>query len=312
MNSMRIYNHMEAKPKIIVVLGQTSTGKSDFAVQVAKTVHGEIISADSRQVYKGMDLGTGKITKKEMQKVPHHLLDVAPPSKVFSVSDYKKLADKQITEILQNKNIPILCGGTGFYIDAVVDGIILPEVSPNKNLRAKLTKKSPEQLFKLLQKLDPVRAKTIDHQNPVRLIRAIEIATTLGSVPSPKQGLGLGKYDALKIGLILPDSVLREKIHKRLDVRIKKGMLKEIANLHQQGLSWKRMEMLGLEYRHGAMYLQGKITKIEMLEKLRNKSWQYAKRQQTWFKRDSSITWINPQKTKDVNKIMKKIKEFLK
>ncbi|MDQ5971125.1 MAG: tRNA dimethylallyltransferase, partial [Patescibacteria group bacterium] len=171
------------KPKIIVILGQTSTGKSDFAVQMAKEIGGEIISADSRQVYKGLDLGTGKITKKEMRGIPHHLLDVANPKKTFTVSDYKKITEKKISEISKNSKVPILCGGTGFYIDAIVSGQIFPEVPPNKLLRKELENKSKEELFKILKKLDKNRAETIDKDNPVRLIRAIEIAEALGSVP---------------------------------------------------------------------------------------------------------------------------------
>ena len=170
--------------KIIVVLGQTSTGKSDFAVEVAKSINGEIISADSRQVYKGMNLGTGKITKKEMQKIPHYLLDVASPSRVFTVSDFKKLADKKIDEILSKNKTPILCGGTGFYIDTVINNINFPDVKPNPILRAKLEKISNEKLFIMLGKLDKERSKNIDKNNKVRLIRAIEIVKTLGKVPT--------------------------------------------------------------------------------------------------------------------------------
>ncbi len=303
---------MITKPKIIVILGQTSTGKSDFAVQVAKTIHGEIISADSRQVYKGMDLGTGKITKKEMMQIPHHLLDVVSPKKIFSVSDFKKQAEKSITQIIKNNHTPIICGGTGFYIDAVIDDTILPEVPPNKKLREKLSKKTTSQLFDILAKLDRIRAQSIDKNNPVRLIRAIEIATALGSVPSLTRCPTSGKYQVLKIGLILPDDVLKSNINKRLDSRIKKGMLKEIATLHNQGLSWKRMEDLGLEYRYGAMYLQNKITKLEMIEEIQNKTWQYAKRQRTWFKRDTKTVWINPREAKDIKKITKEIKEFIR
>lgn len=285
--------YMEQKPKIIVILGQTATGKSDFAVQIAKKIGGEIISADSRQVYKGMNLGTGKITKAEMQGVPHHLLDVANPKKIFSVSDYKRLADKKVKEILKRGNVPILCGGTGFYIDAVVDGVILPEVAPNPKLRETLEKKPNEVLFKMLEKLDPIRAENIDAKNKVRLIRAIEITKAQGSVP---QVIKQNNYDVLKIGLTLPDEVLKEKIYKRLIARMKKGMLKEIENLHKNGLSWKRMESLGLEYRYGALYLQGKMTKQEMIEKLNTESWHYAKRQKTWFKRDKDTIWIDPRK----------------
>jgi tRNA dimethylallyltransferase len=296
---------MENKPKIIVILGQTATGKSDFAVEIAKQISGEVISADSRQVYKGMDLGTGKITKKEMRGIPHHLLDVANPKKVFSVSDFKKLADKKIKEITKRGKVPILCGGTGFYIDAVVDGVILPEVAPNPKLRATLEKKPNEVLFKMLEKLDPVRAKNIDAKNKVRLIRAIEIAKTLGHVPSLASDGTNTQYQVLKIGLTLPDEVLKEKIYKRLIARMKKGMIKEIENLHKNGLSWKRMESFGLEYKYGSQYLRKKLNKYTpslasdreiMIEKLNTESWHYAKRQKTWFKRDKDTIWIDPRK----------------
>jgi tRNA dimethylallyltransferase len=300
---------MNTKPKIIVVLGQTATGKSDFAVQVAKEIKGEIISADSRQVYKGLDIGTGKINKKDMQKIPYYLLDVALPRKTFSVSMFKKLADKKSREIFKKGKVPIIVGGTGFYIDAVVDGIVLPEVEPNKKLRATLEKKSAQQLFSMLKKLDPVRAKTIDQSNPVRLIRAIEIASALGSVPKVKIEQ---KYDVLKIGLALPDEVLKVNIQTRLAARMKKGMLKEIQKLHTDGLSWKRLEALGLEYRYGALHLQGKITKQEMIEKLNTEICHYAKRQKTWFKRDKDIIWIDPREIHEKAKAMKKVKEFLK
>lgn len=298
---------MQSKPKIIVIVGQTSTGKSDFAVKLAKKVNGEIISADSRQVYKGMDLGTGKITKKEMQGIPHHLLDVASPNKVFSVSDFKLHADKKIEEILIRGKTPIICGGTGFYVDAVVDGVMLPEVAPNTKLRAKLEKESIEMLFKMLKKLDPTRAKNIDVKNKVRLIRAIEIAKALGKVPKIKLN---SPYDVIKIGLTLPDEVLKERIKARLLARIKKGMLLEIKKLHDNGVSWKRMEMLGLEYRYGALYLQGKFTKQEMIEKLNIEIWHYAKRQKTWFKRDTNTIWINPRKNNEKTKVFKKIKDL--
>mgnify|MGYP003525270983 CR=1 FL=1 len=283
------------KPKIIVILGQTATGKSDFAVQIAKKVGGEIISADSRQVYKGMDLGTGKITMKEMQGVPHHLLDVVNPKKVFSVSDFKKLADKKIGGIIKRGHVPIICGGTGFYIDAAIDGAILPEVPPNKKLRAVLEKKSAEQLYVMLKKLDKTRATNIDTRNKVRLIRAIEIAKALGKVPKVKK---VEKYEVMKIGLTLPDETLKERIYTRLLARIKKGMLREIKNLHDSGVSWKRMNDLGLEYRYGALYLQGKLSKQEMIEKLNTEIWHYAKRQRTWFKRDKGTVWVDPRKYK--------------
>lgn len=298
---------MDIKPKIIVILGQTSTGKSDFAVRIAQKIKGEIISADSRQVYKGMNLGTGKITKREMKGIPHHLLDIISPKKVFSVSDYKKLAENKIKEILARGRVPILCGGTGFYIDAIVHGMEFPTVKPNEVLRKKLSKLSQEELLKYLVKLDKDRAKSIDINNRVRLIRAIEIAKALGKVPKIKSE---DRYNVLKIGLALPDKILRERIMARLLSRIKKGMISEVKDLHSKGVYWKRMEMLGLEYRYCTMYLQGKISKNEMIEKLNTEIWHYAKRQNTWFKRDKNTIWIDPRKSKI--EIFKEIKKFLK
>jgi len=286
-------------PRVIVILGQTATGKSDLAVKIAKKLDGEVISADSRQVYTGLDLGTGKITEKEMQGIPHHLLDVANPKNKFSVSEYKKLADQKIKEIISRGKIPIICGGTGFYIDAVVNNIVFPEVPPNENLRKILNKKSAEELFKMLQKLDKVRAKNIDSKNKVRLIRAIEIAKALGKVPKITQATP--RHEFIKIGLFLPVNILKEKINKRLLARIKNGMLKEMENLHKKGLSWKRMEELGLEYRYVALYLQKKISKEEIIQKLNSEIYKYAKRQMTWFKRDKEIKWFDASNKLNIN-----------
>ncbi len=289
------------KPRLIVVLGQTSTGKSDFAVSLAKSLlktgtKAEIISADSRQVYKGLDLLSGKITKKEMKGIPHHLLDVVSAKKVFSVADFQKKAAKIITEISKRGNLPILVGGTGFYINAVISGQVLPEVPPNKALREKSQKMTLKLLFEKLKQLDPARAKTIDTKNKVRLIRAIEIATALGSVP--KLSKTESPYNIQIIGLIVPEAQLKQRILLRLLKRIKQGMLKEAEALHKSGISWKRMHGLGLEARYSALYLQKKIGKEEMLSELEKAIWQYAKRQMTWFKRDTTIIWMNSSEPK--------------
>lgn len=297
--------------KKIVILGQTSTGKSDFAVKIAKQIKGEIISADSRQVYKGMNLGTGKITKKEMQGIPHYLLDIYSPKKIFTVSDFKKRADRAILEITKQGGIPIICGGTGFYIDTLVNNLDLPEVPPNKKLRQELDKKTAQELFEILKKIDSTRAENIDSKNKVRLVRAIEIAKTLGKVP-PISNVGRWTSDIFKIGLTLPPEILKERIKTRLLSRIKKGMIKEVKNLHKSGISWKRLKELGLEYRYVSMYLEGILTKDEMIEKLNSEIWKYAKRQKTWFKRDKSIIWIDPRKKTDEIKVLKQIKRFLK
>ncbi len=277
------------KPKILVICGPTATGKSDLAVELAIERNGEIISADSRQVYKGLDVGSGKITKKEMRGIPHYLLDVTSPKKVFSVNDYQRLATEKIKNILSRGKLPIICGGTGFYIESIVDGIVLPEVKPNKELRKKLEEESVENLFKKLKKLDGKRAKEIDKHNKVRLIRAIEIAEELGKVPKVKR---IQKYNAEIIGLDTDDENLKDRINRRLIKRVP-GIIKEIKKLRENGLSWKRLESFGLEYRYGALYLQNKISKKEMIEKLNIEIWHYAKRQRTWFKRDKRIEWQN-------------------
>lgn len=292
--------------KVIVILGPTASGKSDLAVRIAKQHKGEVVSADSRQIYKGLNIGAGKITKKEMMGIPHHLLDVANPKNVFTVSDFKKEAEAAFKNIHSRNKLPIMCGGTGFYIQSITDGIILPEVPPNAALRLKLSTKSAAELFALLKKLDLKRAKMIDKKNPHRLIRAIEIAKALGKVPS--LSAKPSAYEFLQIGILTDPKKLRERIHTRLIARLKKGMFQEAINLHKKGLSWKRMEALGLEYRYLALYLQNKLTRQEMIEKLESEIWHYAKRQMTWFKRDKRIKWF---KITDAKKIEKDVRKFL-
>jgi len=276
--------------KAYVIVGPTASGKSALAVTLAKKYRGEVISADSRQVYKGMDIGTGKVTKREMQSIPHHLLSVVDPRKQYSVEQYKKEVTRALQDILARGKTPIICGGTGFYIDALVHGTTLPSVPPNRALRKKLEKLSINKLFALLQKKDPTRAKTIDAKNPRRLIRALEIVEALGSVPKQKN-TPLTTIHFEWIGVDLPDEKLKKRIHIRLMERMRKGMVAEVKKLKVQGLSWKRLESFGLEYKWLALYLQGKVKKEEMLEKLELDIWHYAKRQRTWFKRNKDIVW---------------------
>ncbi len=294
-----------SKPKVLVILGPTATGKSDLAVTLAQQFDGEVISADSRQVYKGLDLGTGKITKKEMRGIPHHMLDIVSPKSIYNVSKYKIQAQKIIADILGRGKLPIICGGTGFYIDAVINNITWPEVLPNGKLREKLEPKNCEQLLLILQKLDKNIVKTIDVKNKRKIIRAIEIATALGAVPAVKSD---PLYEAFQIGLMVPDQVLKDRILIRLKARMESGMVKEAEELHKQGLSWKRMEGLGLEYRYLARYLTGKINEEQMINELNSKIWQYARRQKTWFKKNKNIHWylIGPKTTEKILGDMKK------
>lgn len=292
------------KPTVIVILGPTASGKTGLSIELAKKINGEVISADSRQVYRGLNLGTGKATKKEMSNVPHYLLDVANPKTKFSVARYQKLASQKIKEILARGKTPIIVGGTGFYIQAVVDDLVLPEVTPNKELREKLEGKTAAELFEILKKLDPACAKNIDRHNPARLVRAIEITKALGQVPKLKKN-GKSPYNFIQTGLKVGPEKLAEKINRRLLARLKQGLIAEVKNLHQQGLSWRRMEELGLEYRYLARFLQGKITKDQALRELEREINHYAKRQMTWFKKDKRIIWLDPGDKKILTKIAK-------
>ncbi len=291
----------QVKEKVLIIVGPTASGKSDLAVKLAKKLKAEVISADSRQVYKGLNVGTGKITKKEMQGVPHHLLDVADPKKQFSVAQYKKLAEEKIEDILKRKKFPIIVGGTGFYIDAITGAVSLPDVPPNKKLRATLEKKSLETLFALLQKKDPMRAKSIDKRNKVRLIRALEIITALGKVPIQAISSPLTAYSYMWIGLKPDQKILEKKILERLIKRLP-GMIREAKKLHAGGLSYKRMEELGLEYRYLARLLQKKISKEEFIAQLFLEIKKYAKRQMVWFKRNKEIEWFATDEFKDLEK----------
>ena len=295
---------VKEKIKVIAIVGPTASGKSDLALILARKFNGEVVSADSRQVYRGLDIGSGKITRREMKEVPHHMLDVANPQKIYTVSQYQKAASKFVRYIVQKDRLPIICGGTGFYIDSLLTGTSLPPVPPNKNLRKKLVKKSVSELYLMLKKLDPRRAKEIDRRNPVRLIRAIEIAKALGKVP--KFNIQPSIFNVLKIGVRPENKELKKRIRARLLKRLRQGMIKEVKNLHKNGVSWKRLESFGLEYRFVANYLQNKLSKEEMISKLETAIWQYAKRQLTWFKRDKEIKWVTPSQTTKTVGIIKK------
>ncbi len=278
------------RPKLIVVVGPTASGKSSLAIALAKRFSGEVISADSRQVYKGLNLGSGKVTKKEMAGVPHHLLDVASPKRTFTASHYANLGRRAITEIIAREKTPIICGGTGFYIRALVDGLVIPETKPNPKLRKMLEKKSVEELYALLKTKDPDRAATIDSKNPRRLIRALEIIDAMGKVPTLKKNPL--PYPTLFIGIAKDRDVLKKLVEVRLKKRMRMGMLSEIKRLHAQGLSWKRLESFGLEYRYGALFLQKKLDAKAFTRELTKQILDYSKRQMTWFRPDTRIHWI--------------------
>ncbi len=293
------------KPKALVIVGPTSSGKSALAVTLAKKFNGEVISADSRQVYRGLTIGTGKITKREMKGVPHHLLDVASPKRKFSADDYIRHARAAIQDISSRGKLPIVAGGTGFYIDALVGRISLPNVPPNPAFRRIHNKSTVGQLFCMLEKSDPERAKTIEPNNKRRLIRALEIALALGKNPTPKTTL---EYDVLWVGIAPPLKELEKKISLRLLARMRQGMIAEAKQLHADGLSYKRMEELGLEYRSLARLLQGTVTREQMIEELNRAIRKYAIRQIRYWKRNKDIQWLEKP---NVQTISKKIRALL-
>ena len=286
------------KQLLLVILGPTSSGKSSLGVTLAQKFNGEIISADSVQVYRGLDIGSGKITEEEMHGIRHHLLDVADPNDYFSVVDFKEHVKKAIHSIIERDKLPILVGGTGQYIQAIVDNFVPPQVPPNQKLRDELATKSAKELFEELHKLDPDRALTVEKDNPRRLIRAIEIATALGKVPKIDtqfpSNYTKSTYNVLQIGLEWPKEKLREYIKSRVAHRIDNGFIEEVQSLYTKGISYERIKAFGLGYRCTVNYLEGEISQEELSQCIETSEWRYAKRQLRWFKRDSRIQWFIP------------------
>ena len=269
----------------MVIVGPTASGKSDLAILLAQKYNGEIISADSRQVYRGMDIGSGKVTEAQQQLAKHWLIDVASPKRNYNITHFIRDAKKAIAHIKQRKRTPIICGGSGFWVQALIEDTPFPAVKPNPTLRKKLEKLSIEKLFAMLQKMDSRRAENIDAKNKVRLIRALEICTALGKVPITHPSPITVHQNFLIIALSPPQQTLYQNIEKRLEKRIKKGMLAEVKKLRTSGLSWKKLESFGLEYKYLALFLQKKISRKEMKERLNFEIRHYAKRQLTWLKR---------------------------
>ncbi len=280
------------KQKVIVIVGPTASGKSDLAIALAKELHGEVISADSRQVYKGFDTTTAKVTQEEMLGIPHHLLDIVDVEREYTVADFKKDAAISIEAIATNGAIPIIAGGTGFYIDALIYGQSLPEVPPNKDLRSSLSKKDAESLFEILLVKDPHRAATIERQNKQRLIRALEIVEALGSVP-PAIHATHTPYDALWVGILWQREDLIKRIHERVLRRID-SIITEVSE-QKDRLTPAIAARLGFDFTLTLSHIEGKMSKSALIDALTQKDAAYARRQMTWFKRNKDITWLSPE-----------------
>jgi len=281
----------KANKKLIVILGPTASGKSSLAVRLAKKFNGEIVSADSRQIYKGMDIGSAKITPKEMAGIPHHLIDIVRPDQDFTLAQYKRRAVKIIKDIQRRGRIPFLVGGTGLYIQAVVDNLKIPSVGPDKKLRQKLEKKTNQELFNQLQKLDPSTAQKIDQNNQRRLVRALEVCLLTKKPFSEQRKKGRPMFDALQIGLKVGLDEIKKGITGRTEKMFEAGLVKEVGKLLER-YSANLPAMSGIGYKEIIFYLDKKTTLEKTRELISLHTLQYARRQMTWFKRDKRIHWV--------------------
>jgi tRNA dimethylallyltransferase len=312
------------RPKIIAIVGPTASGKTALSIELAKKFNGEIVSADSRQIYEGMDIGTAKpkIFKPKNfknwlltpyvneDKIPHYLMDIKKPSSDYSLSQYKKDAIKAIKHILEKNKLPILIGGTGLYVKAVLDNLKIPKAKPNPLLRKKLENDLKEKglnyLVKELIDIDPESAYIVDLKNPRRVIRALEIVITTQKPLSSQRKIGPKLFNALILGINPGKEILKEKIIKRTYQMFEQGLISEVQNLiSKYGKNVKAFDAIG--YREIIEYLKNKISKQEAIDQIIKNTINYAKRQMTWFKKEKDIIWIknNKQAEKLVSNFIK-------
>ncbi|MEI7452423.1 MAG: tRNA (adenosine(37)-N6)-dimethylallyltransferase MiaA [Candidatus Falkowbacteria bacterium] len=289
------------KTKVVVILGCTASGKTGLGIKLADLFGGEIISADSRQVFKGMNVGSGKDLKDYVNaKIPYHLIDVVKPNTKFSLAKYQRLAEAAINDIWRRGKLPLIVGGTGLYLQAVIEDYKLADVKTDFKKREELEALSLEELFSRLNFLSPefaTRLNNSDLNNKRRLARYIEIFSQDADF-APRKFTANTKYDFLLIGIDWPMDVLEGRIRHRLMERLEKeDMIGEVKQLHQDGVSWKRLEGFGLEYKYVSWYLQGKMDYEDMVEKLNTAIRQFAKKQKSWWKRwekqGAKINWVN-------------------
>ncbi len=290
-------------PKLIVILGPTATGKTKLAVDLASKLNGEIISADSRQIYKGMNIGTGKDLK-EYKKTKYHLIDVVNPNTRFNVAKYKKKVLNTIKNIIKRNKVPFLVGGTGLYISSIIDNYDIPQIKPNKKTREKINKLSKKDQIKLLKKLDKKSLEFIDIDNPRRLERALEVCLN-GQKFSTSRKKGKPLFNILQIGLTFPREKINKKIDQRVDKMIKTGLIKETEKIIKKyGKKSAPLQTIG--YAEIIDFLNKKTTLKKVVQLIKTHTHQFAKRQMTWFKRDKNINWI-----KNKTEATKLIRQFL-
>ena len=273
--------------KLIVIAGTNASGKSGLGVELASRYGGEVVSADSRQVFRGLDLGSGKIMPQEMRGVPHHLIDVCQPGDFFSMADFQRLAYAAIDGIQARGKLPFLVGGTGLYVDAVAEGYELSDRAPDLALRAELETHTTPELYQMLQEKLP--GTEIDPRNRNRVMRALERLAADDYHPGKRQP----RYEVLKLGVSWDRETLKQRIDERLERRLRDGMVQEVQGLLDAGVSRAFLMKLGLEYRYLTRYLDGELTYEQMVLELGNAIKKFAKRQITWFKKDPAIHWLD-------------------
>jgi len=276
--------------RVIAVVGATASGKTSYAIELAKKINGEIISADSRLVYKGMDIGTAKPTIDEMQEIPHYMIDVVEPEYNYSVGLYVKEAQKHITNIISRGKVPIVVGGTGLYFRVLLENYDLPDVKPDYELRKELSSYSYEELLEMLTKLDEKAANSVEKNDKKKLIRYIEIIKLAGKPLDLVRGVKEKEFNVEWVGLNFPREILYDRINKRVDLMIEQGLIDETKKLLQKhGRISNITDTIG--YREVLSYLDGELSLDEAKDKLKQNTRNYAKRQLTWFRKNEQINW---------------------
>ena len=291
------------KPKIIVIVGPTASGKTALSIEVAKRIGGEIISADSMQIYKDMDIGTAKVTKEEMQGINHYLIDFVSPEKRYTVSDFKKDAENAIKEILEKGKVPIIVGGTGLYVNSLIYGIEYQEMKFDENYRDELmkiaeTEEGLKSLYDKAFKIDPEATKKISSNDKKRIVRILEIYNATGKTKTEQEILSRQKgveYDYKVYGILMDREKLYNRINLRVDKMIEQGLIEEVKALCEKYKDFPTA-MQGLGYKEVVEYFNGILTKEEMIEKIKQESRRYAKRQMTWFRKNQEICWLDAEK----------------
>ncbi|MBQ9737126.1 MAG: tRNA (adenosine(37)-N6)-dimethylallyltransferase MiaA [Clostridia bacterium] len=304
--------------RIIAIIGPTASGKTALATKLAKKLSGEVVSCDSMQIYRGMDIGTAKPTEDEMQFVPHHMIDIAEPSQRFSVADFVSAARECIEDILKRGKVPILAGGTGLYVDSVLFNISFPDFNEDPEFRLKmqevLEEEGKEALHMRLFKCDPEAAEKIHPNNTRRVIRALEVCKATGKTFTQvsKEARRTPEYDAYVLGIETDRAELYKRIDSRVDVMMENGLLDEVKRLKESGIGRDTTAMQAIGYKELYDYFDRHISLDEAVEKIKQESRRYAKRQMTWFRRNEDIDWVRLDSDENIEKIFERCIDFLK